>query len=167
MQPGKCFKGRASPGPLETKGVSTEAHAAGPRAGIRTDKEIIRSDRLDSAKEPRYSSNHIDRARVRTMFGIGFQEMLIILVVVLIFFGPKRLPDLAKSLGKGIAEFKKASEDIRKGIDEAVKEGETAALEKLITIRTVLHRAQLPQKKLVEQIRSLRDKLLEKVTGGK
>ncbi len=60
------------------------------------------------------------------MFGIGFQEMLIILVVVLIFFGPKRLPDLAKSLGKGIAEFKKASDEIRKGIDEAVKEGEAA-----------------------------------------
>jgi len=59
------------------------------------------------------------------MFGIGFQEMLIILVVVLIFFGPKRLPDLAKSLGKGIAEFKKASEEVRKGIEEAVKE-ETA-----------------------------------------
>lgn len=56
------------------------------------------------------------------MFGIGFQEMLIILVVVLIFFGPKRLPDLAKSLGKGIAEFKKASEEVRKGIDEAVRE---------------------------------------------
>jgi TatA/E family protein of Tat protein translocase len=62
------------------------------------------------------------------MFGIGFQEMLIILVVVLIFFGPKRLPDLAKSLGKGIAEFKKASEEVRKGIEDAVKEesvGET------------------------------------------
>ncbi len=56
------------------------------------------------------------------MFGIGFQEMLIILVVVLIFFGPKRLPDLAKSLGKGIAEFKKASEEVKRGIDEAVKE---------------------------------------------
>ena len=56
------------------------------------------------------------------MFGIGFQEMLIILVVVLIFFGPKRLPDLAKSLGKGIAEFKKASEEVRKGIEDAVKE---------------------------------------------
>ncbi len=56
------------------------------------------------------------------MFGIGFQEMLIILVVVLIFFGPKRLPDLAKSLGKGIAEFKKASEEVRKGIDDAVRE---------------------------------------------
>jgi TatA/E family protein of Tat protein translocase len=56
------------------------------------------------------------------MFGIGFQEMLIILVVVLIFFGPKRLPDLAKSLGKGIAEFKKASEEVKKGIDDAVRE---------------------------------------------
>jgi TatA/E family protein of Tat protein translocase len=56
------------------------------------------------------------------MFGIGFQEMLIILVVVLIFFGPKRLPDLAKSLGKGIAEFKKASDEVRKGIEDAVKE---------------------------------------------
>jgi len=58
------------------------------------------------------------------MFGIGFQEMLIILVVVLIFFGPKRLPDLAKSMGKGLAEFKKASEEVRKGIEEAVKEEE-------------------------------------------
>jgi TatA/E family protein of Tat protein translocase len=45
--------------------------------------------------------------------------------VVLIFFGPKRLPDLAKSLGKGIAEFKKASEEVRKGIEEAVKEEST------------------------------------------
>ena len=60
------------------------------------------------------------------MFGIGFQEMLIILVVVLIFFGPKRLPDLAKSLGKGIAEFKKASEEVRKGIEDAVKEESVA-----------------------------------------
>ncbi|RJP21025.1 MAG: twin-arginine translocase TatA/TatE family subunit [Deltaproteobacteria bacterium] len=60
------------------------------------------------------------------MFGIGFQEMIIILVVVLIFFGPKRLPDLAKSLGKGIAEFKKASDEVRKGIEDAVKEEEAA-----------------------------------------
>ncbi len=61
------------------------------------------------------------------MFGIGFQEMLIILLVVLIFFGPKRLPDLAKSMGKGLAEFKKASEEVRQGIEEAVREEESAA----------------------------------------
>ena len=64
------------------------------------------------------------------MFGIGFQEMLIILVVVLIFFGPKRLPDLAKSLGKGIAEFKKASDEVRKGIEDAVKEESAAGTPK-------------------------------------
>lgn len=64
----------------------------------------------------------IDDPKEVRMFGIGFQEMLIILVVVLIFFGPKRLPDLAKSLGKGIAEFKKASDEVRKGIEDAVKE---------------------------------------------
>ncbi|MBP2674667.1 MAG: tatB [Deltaproteobacteria bacterium] len=58
------------------------------------------------------------------MFGIGFQEMIIILVVVLIVFGPKRLPDLAKSMGKGLAEFKKASDEVRKGIEEAVREEE-------------------------------------------
>jgi Tat protein translocase TatB subunit len=62
------------------------------------------------------------------MFGIGFQEMLLIMVVVLIFFGPKRLPDLAKSLGKGLAEFKKASEEVKKSIDDVMKE-ETAKTE--------------------------------------
>jgi len=63
-------------------------------------------------------------AKGERMFGIGFQEMLIILVVVLIVFGPKRLPDLAKSIGKGIAEFKKASDEVRKGIEEAAREAE-------------------------------------------
>jgi len=72
---------------------------------------------------PAARANRSMAPREVRMFGIGFQEMLIILVVVLIFFGPKRLPDLAKSLGKGIAEFKKASEEVRKGIEDAVKEG--------------------------------------------
>ena len=39
---------------------------------------------------------------VSTVFGIGMQELIIILVVALIFIGPKKLPDLAKALGKGV-----------------------------------------------------------------
>ena len=46
------------------------------------------------------------------MFGLGGQELLLILVIVLILFGAKKLPELAKGLGKGIKEFKKSQEDL-------------------------------------------------------
>jgi len=46
------------------------------------------------------------------MFGLGAGELLIILVFALLFIGPKKLPELAKSLGKGLREFQKAKDDI-------------------------------------------------------
>ncbi len=47
--------------------------------------------------------------------GIGTNELILILIIVLVIFGPKRLPDLAKSMGKAINEFRKASSGV---IDE-------------------------------------------------
>src|SRR5690349_17051067 len=54
------------------------------------------------------------------MFGIGFGEMLIIAVILLIAVGPKELPTLMKTVGKGMRDIKKASNDLRRstGIDE-------------------------------------------------
>ena len=51
--------------------------------------------------------------------GIGTFEILIILFIILLLFGAKKLPELAKGLGKGIKEFKKASNDIKEEVEKA------------------------------------------------
>ena len=53
------------------------------------------------------------------MFGIGPTELIIILAIALLVLGPKRLPDLARSLGKGLAEFKRATADVTEELDNA------------------------------------------------
>jgi sec-independent protein translocase protein TatB len=56
------------------------------------------------------------------MFGLGFTEILVILVVALLVFGPDRLPELARSLGRGLAEFRRASSDLRRSVLDAAEE---------------------------------------------
>ncbi|MBW2108867.1 MAG: twin-arginine translocase TatA/TatE family subunit [Deltaproteobacteria bacterium] len=51
------------------------------------------------------------------MFGMGMPEILLILAIALIVLGPKKLPEIAKSLGRGIAEFKKATQDFKQSIE--------------------------------------------------
>ena len=51
------------------------------------------------------------------MFGLGFAEILVILVIALVFIGPKRLPGLARTLGKGLREFQNATRGIMEQIE--------------------------------------------------
>jgi sec-independent protein translocase protein TatB len=63
------------------------------------------------------------------MFGIGISELILILAIALIFLGPKRLPELARSLGKGLNEFRRAASDIKSSLD--MEEDLSSAMEEV------------------------------------
>ncbi len=56
------------------------------------------------------------------MFGsIGGTELLIILVIALVAFGPKRLPELGRTIGKGLREFRRASNDLKRSLEDEIR----------------------------------------------
>src|SRR5688572_12944817 len=61
------------------------------------------------------------RSGASGMWNIGMPELIIILVIALIIFGPRKLPELGRSLGKSIGEFKKASNELRNTLDEEIR----------------------------------------------
>jgi TatA/E family protein of Tat protein translocase len=61
------------------------------------------------------------------MFGIGMPELLLILGLALIVLGPKKLPELAKTLGKGLAEFRRATDELKDEFRKMENEVEDAA----------------------------------------
>jgi len=71
------------------------------------------------------------------MGSIGTQEIIIIFIIALIVFGPRKLPELGKTIGKGLAEFKKASNELRQTWEDEVKlDKEKAALNNAISEST-------------------------------
>jgi sec-independent protein translocase protein TatA len=55
------------------------------------------------------------------MPNLGFSELVIIFVIALIVFGPRKLPELGRSLGKGLAEFRKATNELKRTWEEEVR----------------------------------------------
>jgi TatA/E family protein of Tat protein translocase len=77
-----------------------------------------------------------------SMFGpLGFPEMLFILVLALLIFGPKRLPEVGRTIGKGMAQFRRATTDLKRTIENEIALEEEPARQPARALR----RAELPQ----------------------
>lgn len=63
------------------------------------------------------------------MIDIGIQEIIVIIIVALLVFGPKRLPELSRTIGKGLSELRRAVEDAKYQVDRELREEEKLILQ--------------------------------------
>ena len=94
------------------------------------------------------------------MFGIGMPEMLLILAIALIVIGPKKLPDLAKSLGRAMREFKKATNEFKETmqIDNELSDVKKAFDDINDDVKDAVDRKLSPEKKPVDSIQANEEK---------
>lgn len=67
------------------------------------------------------------------MFGIGMQELVIVLVLVLILFGPRRLPEIGRAIGKAVRELKRTTQDFREAVEQEPPEEIRKEVEKKLS----------------------------------
>jgi Tat protein translocase TatB subunit len=89
------------------------------------------------------------------MFGIGMQELLVIFVIALLVLGPKRLPEIARALGRGVREFRKATAEIKESVD---LEGHLREIEEEIINEDLSLEKKNESKKKIEEKRSEEEK---------
>jgi sec-independent protein translocase protein TatA len=91
----------------------------------------------DTTPAPGVCGTQIDNMNIMLgLFNLGGGEIILILAIILILFGAKRLPELAKGLGQGIKEFKKATHNASEGLRESMPENPASTLRRLAPATT-------------------------------
>lgn len=83
------------------------------------------------------------------MFGIGSTELIIIIIVALIVIGPQKLPEMMRSVGKGLAEFKRVGQDVKDTLDKEIKQAETDIKKQEESVREAAKKAAMQKAEAV------------------
>jgi len=100
------------------------------------------------------------------MFGIGLPELIIIMVIALIVIGPNKLPDAARALGKGMREFKKATQDLKDtlDLDEGIQDIKHELADTISGIDKSLNAEESTEAKHTEEDKESREEVSDEAT---